>query len=265
MHAVALDEAHEMLVNKDIKTSVVRPSREYLNRIMYYYPVRAKVCKQLKEQISPPSRQESRVSILIVPPHAARCEENIESMKSKLCDSHVLATVQESRGLLALDGTATTPEQHKDLIAFRDIGKQYHEAYIQYYIVRDPSAQVPLRLRRLLTFCARKRSQRKINQKEREQKLVSRCIRQQLAWSAQTQCVEQHRGEQYLELPRAICTPSGVPHKGQKSYATKFLEKRYRNVVVSMFPGGWVPDSVVLEGTFLINTTPLVTHCTMKD
>ncbi len=34
--AVALDEAHEMLVNKDIKTTVVRPSQEYLNRIMYY-------------------------------------------------------------------------------------------------------------------------------------------------------------------------------------------------------------------------------------
>ena len=28
MHAVALDEAHQMLVNKDIKTSVVRPSKE---------------------------------------------------------------------------------------------------------------------------------------------------------------------------------------------------------------------------------------------
>ena len=32
-----------------------------------------------------------------------------------------------------------------------------------------------------------------------------------------------------------------------------------------MFPGGWVPDSVVLEGIFLINTSPLITHCTMKD
>ena len=53
---------------------------------------------------------------------------------------------------------------------------------------------------------------------------------------AQMQCVEQHRGEQYLELPCAICTPSGAPHKGQKSFTTKFLEKRYSNVVVSMFP-----------------------------
>ena len=34
---------------------------------------------------------------------------------------------------------------------------------------------------------------------------------------------------------------------------------------MSMFPGGWVPDSVVLEGMFLINTAPLVIHCLMKD
>ena len=75
------------IVNKDIKTSVVRPSREYLNRIMYYYPVRAKVCKQLKEQISPPSRPDSKVSIFDATPHAAGCEENVQSMKTKLCDS----------------------------------------------------------------------------------------------------------------------------------------------------------------------------------
>ena len=31
---VALDEAHEMLVNKDLK-AIVRPSKEYLDRMLY--------------------------------------------------------------------------------------------------------------------------------------------------------------------------------------------------------------------------------------
>lgn len=67
-------------------------------------------------------------------PHAACCEENVQSMKTKLCDSQVLAAAQENRGLLALDGTVATPQQHKDLIAFRDICKKYHEAHIKYYV-----------------------------------------------------------------------------------------------------------------------------------
>ena len=40
MQSVALDEAHEILVNKDLKTTVVRPSKEYLDRILCYYPTR---------------------------------------------------------------------------------------------------------------------------------------------------------------------------------------------------------------------------------
>ena len=64
--AVALDEAHEMLVNKDIKTTVVRPSQEYLNRIMYYYPIRAKACKVLNDQLFPLHRRVER-KLLILP------------------------------------------------------------------------------------------------------------------------------------------------------------------------------------------------------
>ena len=124
MHAVALDEAHEMLVNKDIKTYVVRPSKEYLNKILYYYPVRSKVCKKLKEQLSVPCVREKPPSIFDNTPHAARCEENIDGMQSKLSDLNILHIVQENRGLIALNGIPASPEQHRDLVGFREIGIQ---------------------------------------------------------------------------------------------------------------------------------------------
>ena len=41
VRSIALDEAHEMLVNKDLKTAIVRPTKEYIDRIIHYYPVRA--------------------------------------------------------------------------------------------------------------------------------------------------------------------------------------------------------------------------------
>ncbi len=202
--AVALDEAHEMLVNKDIKTTVVRPSQEYLNRIMYYYPIRAKACNVLKDQLFPPT-QKSRTEIIDTSPQGARCEENIVCVMSKLCESQVLEVVSENRALRTIGGVKATLEQHKDLLTFRDVGQEYHNAYVTYFILKYRSVGAPLQLRRLHTFSTSKKAQKKIKQKEREQKLVSRCIRRQLAWSAQTQTV-QHKGEQYLELPRALCT-----------------------------------------------------------
>ena len=51
MRSVALDEAHEMLVNKDLKTTIVRPSKEYLDRMLYYYPVRSLVLNAVKKSV----------------------------------------------------------------------------------------------------------------------------------------------------------------------------------------------------------------------
>ena len=39
-HSVAIDEAHEMAINKDIKTSIIRPSPDYINRVVNYLPQR---------------------------------------------------------------------------------------------------------------------------------------------------------------------------------------------------------------------------------
>ena len=39
-HSVGVDEAHEMLINKSCKTSVIHPSRDYIGRIANYLPYR---------------------------------------------------------------------------------------------------------------------------------------------------------------------------------------------------------------------------------
>ncbi len=111
-------------------------------------------------------------------------------MISKLCESNVLDVVSENRGLFSIGGVPATPEQQKDLLAFREVGQEYHNAYVTYFILKDRSVNAPLRLRRQHTFSTRKKAQKKIKQKEKEQKLVSRCIRRQLAWSARTQTVQ---------------------------------------------------------------------------
>ena len=41
-HSVGIDEAHEMLINKHTKESIVRPSKEYIDRMAKYIPHRMK-------------------------------------------------------------------------------------------------------------------------------------------------------------------------------------------------------------------------------
>lgn len=86
-----------------------------------------------------------------------------------------------------------------------------------------------------------------------------------MVWNSRVEVDAQHKGGQYLELPHAICDSYGYPHKGQKSYATQWLEKRYKELISNKLPEKWKPDTVLLEGMFLINTTPLCTHKSLKD
>ncbi len=263
-HSVALDEAHEMLVNKDLKTTVVRPTKEYIDRIIHYYPVRAQALKTLKQQVLLDGLEHTKVSIFDTSPHAVKVEENVKAMMTKLKAVYLL-TAGTTNPLQSLSGQVAKSEEEKDLLFFWGIGQKQFESRIKYFQLREPSAQVPQRKVKLLTYLASKPTKKKIKMIEREKKLVNKCVRLSLAWNSKVDRDHQQKGGQYLELPRAISDPHGRPNKGAKSYAAKWLEKRYKNVITSHLPSGWIPEVVVLEGMFLINTSPLSTHSSMME
>ena len=47
-HSVRIDE---MLINKSCKMSVVRPSRDYINRIVHYLPHRTTMLENIHKQL----------------------------------------------------------------------------------------------------------------------------------------------------------------------------------------------------------------------
>ena len=201
--------------------------------------------------------------------HALKVEQNIMSMKLKLSENTTLTVVSCSTDLQSLTGTHAKPEVQKDLLGFWDIGIERYKNRIRYYILKDPSAKVPQRKLKLQTFAASKRAKRTVKLLEKERKLVSKCMRRTLAWNAKADKdhLQLGLGGQYIELPRAISDRNGIPHKGQKSYTTKWITKRYieANVITSELPDGWIADTVVLEGMFIINTSPLVSFSSMKE
>ena len=49
-HAIALDEAHEIRINKDLKMPLVRPTSSYLKKTTYFFSYRIKAHKQFASQ-----------------------------------------------------------------------------------------------------------------------------------------------------------------------------------------------------------------------
>ena len=72
--------------------------------------------------------------------------------------------------------------------------------------------------------------------------------------------------EQFSEFPRALCDYSGNPVKGSKRLVTKLIQKRYPTSFSNTLPEGWKPEKVILEGMYMIYTSPLPTqHKTFYD
>ena len=56
-HSVGVDEAHEMLINKQCKMSITKPSPDYINRIASYLTYRTKALQQVKQQVFPETKK----------------------------------------------------------------------------------------------------------------------------------------------------------------------------------------------------------------
>ena len=56
-HSIAVDEAHEMCINKSCKTSIVHPTQDYIHRIANYIPYRNKCLENLQEQLLPEEKK----------------------------------------------------------------------------------------------------------------------------------------------------------------------------------------------------------------
>ena len=57
-----VDEAHEMIINKACKASIVHPSREYINRVAAYLPHHSKCIENLKQQLFPEEHPSKKYS-----------------------------------------------------------------------------------------------------------------------------------------------------------------------------------------------------------
>ncbi len=271
-HGVALDECHEMKINKDAKLAVVHPSEQKMEYLSNYLPFRAGCVNNLIDQLFPERKTHALKFSHRPTSQDKKAHANAECMLKAITDHGMFHSDSINKGLWNfLRSIQASPEQAHDLLTFRSVGQAAFCCYIQTKLLKKKSTDAPVRKKRLRTFSMSQVEKRKVKLVDREEKLSQKYMRRMVAWVAE-------HGTDGTDLnallgpispiPRALVGGDGLPYKGTKSNTTACLKHRYSDeppVVSDILPSGWVPDVVILEGMFLIHTPPLTTMTCMKD
>ena len=259
--SVAFDEAHEMAINRNVKMAMTTTSDGKLSCLAQYLPHRARSFTNLNEQIA-----NVKVSTVTASASVEKSREEI------ICG--YLAKIKRSN--LYSEGVSTQFVQHLfsreiasalvsgNLLTFYQKGEDSFVNYMKCVVLREPGAKPQKRHRiNLTTFTKKGPTVHKQKKEMSDQRLQISCLRKQIALSKSTgepiTCLEQ-----FVALPRALCSPDGVPNKYQKAPISKLYEDRYPDVFTpSLSIQG--KFAYVVDGMFLLQTHPVDPQKTFGD
>lgn len=270
-HGVAIDECHEMKINKDAKLAVVRPSKDKMAFLSNHLSFRATCVYNLTDQIFPEQGEASEKFTHRPTSKDKKAHVNVQRMCTSIVNHGMFHNANGNQGLWnILEGKKATEEQSHDLLNFRAIGQRGLEQFIERKYTKEASTEAPVRQKRLCTFTVNPTQKQRIKQADRERKLYQRYLKRSLAWVAEHGMSGTDMESLFgpiQAVPRALVDADSLPYKANKSATTAHLGHRYQNppAIINTLPSGWVPDTVILEGMFLIQTSPLPTMSCMED
>ena len=262
---VALDECHEMKINKDAKLAVIRPAPERMTSIANYLPFRAQSVNNLLAQILPQTKKNTTCYTVTTRDRATT--EHVKTMLTVINCKGMHENEQTNKGLWNIfEKKEATNEQAHDLLNFRSIGQMSFELYVKERLLKEASTNAPVRMKRLSTFTTTNIHRQKIKQVEKERRLSQRFLKQQLTWAAENNILPTNSMLGPISsYPKALMDKNGLPYKSSKSSVTESIKRRYKhsNLIITSLP--WVPTSVILEGMFMIQTSPLSSIESMRE
>ena len=143
-HGVALDERHEMQINKDAKLVLVsRSSEQKMDYLSDYLPYCSTCLRNLKELFPQTNRATEEVF-----EHGATSKDkifeiNVQRMLEAVKSHGLFYNSETNQGLWNfLANKQVTHEQLHDLLAFRSIGQEEFENYVSTKFLRQPSTKL---------------------------------------------------------------------------------------------------------------------------
>ena len=137
-HAVAIDEAHEMLINKDLKMAISRPTKSYLQTHLFSYVIESSLTKISFSSYFLYFKQKHHHYLMYLLIHLqSKKEENITSMMTEISNKDLLpANLTTNRGLVnVFTEKKATPEQSFDMMNFREIGGKDLTNFVNHHIL----------------------------------------------------------------------------------------------------------------------------------
>ena len=238
-HSVAYDEAHEMLINKDLKTAIVRPNHEYMSRLALCFAHRTQALKNLKgatdtqKQVTLPGRETCDSTFSDTSTRCSKAFENVKQIITVITSTSLLPHPKPESTTLrnSFSGKVATPQQRKDLLEFRDIGQRDFKQYVLIHTLHKSSAKSTRATKHhLQTFAKPKLTKQRLSAAERDAQTVALCLRKRLiakSLNPESTCTN----EQYIELPRAIADANGLPHKSEKKVLKRIDTKSCHHII----------------------------------
>ena len=172
-HSIAIDKAHEMKVNKDLKSAIVRPSTENMNTLSLYLGHRVKMIDNLKRQLmkQQTTSMPNKTSLQTTKKPDLKSVDNIRSMLAKVQSGVLLPSTSTTNVLRnSFINKEGTPEQRHNLQNLRSMGQKDFETNVTYRFLVESSVTPCLKHKSVHTFSETKATKKRLTNAEKEKK-----------------------------------------------------------------------------------------------
>lgn len=274
--SLALDEAHETLINRDLKMSMNRPpSSATLSLRTNYLNFRSLTYKNFKKLLNYGRRNKPKSTNTASLGAHQNSEVNIQGAVELLGGSSLSPSSAEEGSRAGdklwhlLSGEAARLQSESDLLSFRSIGSALLSAFVEHDILRQrPNSRLPpAKKQHLLGFeSAEPKTRKKKTSKE------AQAAQAKQAWLVYKRAYDASRKgapfdsslTQTVPEAQALFDARGKIRKGQKSkFIRHLVEKLFPDCLLNKLPED--SDAWIIEGMFMIATVPIVDCHTLRD
>ncbi len=272
--SLALDEMHEMTINKDIKVAFTTPSENNVKAKLLYLPYRSMAHKSIMTQLNPgrhkqkqkeDSKQFNKDLETNIMVYLSELQKSNCSLSQVILDNNITS---KSSLQHMFNETSANDIQRDDLLGFYELGKREFEEYCKVFITKENTSfsgnNKPRKIKKINNFQLTTRN------KYQEQKQIVKVHKDmievknlQIAW-ANAHNIAPGEIHNFVCYPAAISNHDLTPYKGLKATAKTFFHKHYPEC----FTIGTIDidiTCIVIDAMFILHSSPAPSNSTFEE